>query len=194
MSRTAKLDRKTNEVAITGRMELDGFGESDVSTGLGFLDHMLATFAKHSRIDLELRAEGDIRVDDHHTTEDCAIVLGRGIDSALGDRVGIRRFGQAYVPLDEALVRSVADLSGRPWPEIHIDFSRERIGDVSTENLVHFFRSLAIESRMALHIDLIRGDNDHHKAEAAFKATAIALRSAATVGHDGTPSTKGILG
>ena len=194
MSRTAQLSRKTKEVVITGRIDLDGSGESAVNTGLGFLDHMLVTFARYSGVDLELSAEGDITVDDHHTTEDCAIVLGRGIDSALGDRRGVQRFGHAYAPLDESLIRSVVDLSGRPWPEIHIDFSRERIGDTSTENLIHFFRSLAIEGRMALHIDVIRGDNDHHKAEAAFKASAIAFRSAAKINGDGTPSTKGSLG
>lgn len=193
MSRTAKLARKTKEVSITGRIDLDGSGESAVNTGLGFLDHMLTTFVKHSGVDLELSAEGDITVDDHHTSEDCAIALGRGIDSALGDRQGVQRFGYAYVPLDESLVRSVVDVSGRPWPEIRIDFSRERIGDVSTENLIHFFRSLTIEARMALHIDLIRGDNDHHKAEAAFKATALAFASAVTIGGDRTPSTKGSL-
>ena len=194
MSRTANLNRTTKEVVITGGIELDGAGKSVVNTGLGFLDHMLTTFVKHSSVDLELSAEGDITVDYHHTAEDCAIVLGHGLDTALGDRQGIQRFGYAYAPLDESLVRSVVDLSGRPWPEIHIDFSRERIGDVSTENLIHFFRSLAIEARMALHIDLLRGDNDHHKVEAAFKAIAIAFRTAATIGGDGTPSTKGILG
>jgi len=194
MSRTAALDRKTNEVAITGRIDLDGTGVSKVTTGLGFLDHMLSTFAKHSGIDLELTAKGDLAVDDHHTVEDCAIALGRGLDRALGDRQGIKRFGYTYAPLDESLVRSVLDLSGRPWPEIHIDFAGDRIGDVSSENIVHFFRSLALEARMALHIDLIRGDNDHHKAEAAFKATAIALRSAVSIVGDSVPSTKGSLG
>ena len=194
MTRRATLARTTSEVAISGKLDLDGTGESSVSSGLGFLDHMLATFAKHSGVDLELEAKGDIGVDDHHTVEDCAIVLGRGFDRALGDRQGITRFGFAYVALDEALARSVVDLSGRPWPEIHLDLATGRIGDVSTQNLVHFFRSLAIESRMALHVDLVRGDNDHHKAEAAFKATAIALRSAMSVGADGIPSTKGLLG
>ncbi len=194
MSRTANLNRTTKEVAITGRIELDGSGKSVVNTGLGFLDHMLTTFVMHSSVDLELSAEGDIKVDDHHTAEDCAIVLGRGLDTALGDRQGIHRFGYAYAPLDESLARSVVDLSGRPWPEIHIDFSRERIGDVSTENLIHFFRSFAIEARMALHIDLLRGNNDHHKVEAAFKATAIAFRTAAKINGDQTPSTKGSLG
>lgn len=194
MSRNTTLDRTTNETAINGRLDLDGSGVSDVSTGLGFLDHMLTTFAKHSLFDVELTVNGDIDVDDHHTTEDCAIVVGRGIDSALGDRVGIRRFGQAYVALDESLVRGVVDLSGRPWAEIHLGLVRERVGAVSTENLVHFFRSLAIESRMALHIDVIRGDNDHHKAEAAFKATALALRSATEFISVGATSTKGSLG
>ena len=193
MNRTAELIRQTGEVDITGRIDLDGTGESAVNTGLGFLDHMLITFAKHSGIDLELSAIGDVNVDDHHSTEDCAIVVGRGIDMALGNRQGVRRFGYAYAPLDESLVRSVVDLSGRPWPEIHIDFSRERVGDVSTENLIHFFRSLAIEARMALHVDLLRGDNDHHMAEAAFKATAIAFQSAAKINDDQTKSTKGSL-
>ncbi len=194
MTRRATLDRATSEVVITGWIDLDGAGESTVSTGLGFLDHMLVTLAKHAGMDLELEAKGDIGVDDHHTVEDCAITLGRGLDQALGDRQGIKRFGSAYVALDETLARSVVDLSGRPWPEIHLDFSTDRIGDVSSENVIHFFRSLAIEGRMALHVDLVRGDNDHHKAEAAFKATAIALRSAMSVGDDGIPSTKGLLG
>ncbi|MFV9673472.1 MAG: imidazoleglycerol-phosphate dehydratase HisB [Acidimicrobiia bacterium] len=193
MSRTATLDRRTNETEISGRIELDGNGLSTVDTGLGFLDHMIVTLAKHSGFDLELNATGDITVDDHHTVEDCAIVVGRGIAEALGDRSGIRRFGYAYAALDESLVRTVVDLSGRPWPEVHLGLVRDRIGDVATENIVHFFRTLAIESRMALHVDLIRGDNDHHRAEAAFKATALALRSATEITGLETPSTKGAL-
>ena len=193
MTRTATLDRRTNETAISGRIDLDGNGLSAVDTGLGFLDHMIVTLAKHAGFDLELNAVGDTVVDDHHTVEDCAIVLGRGITEALGDRTGIRRFGFAYAALDESLVRTVVDLSGRPWPEIHIDLEREQIGDVATENIVHFFRTLAIEARMALHVDLIRGDNDHHRAEAAFKATALALRSATEVTGVEMLSTKGTL-
>ncbi len=193
MTRTATLDRRTNETAISGRIDLDGTGVSDVNTGLGFLDHMIATLTKHSGFDLELHAVGDTAVDDHHTVEDCAIVLGRGIAEALDDRTGIRRFGYAYAALDESLVRSVVDLSGRPWPEIHIDLTREQIGAVAAENIVHFFRTLALEGRMALHVDLIRGDNDHHRAEAAFKATALALRSAVEITGGETPSTKGTL-
>lgn len=193
MTRTATLDRRTNETAISGRIDLDGNGLSAVDTGLGFLDHMIVTLAKHAGFDLKLNAIGDTVVDDHHTVEDCAIVLGRGITEALGDRTGIRRFGFAYAALDESLVRTVVDLSGRPWPEIHIDLARERIGDVATENIVHFFRTLAIEARMALHVDLIRGDNAHHQAEAAFKATALALRSATEVTGVEMLSTKGTL-
>lgn len=193
MTRRAEIERETSEVAIRGHLELDGSGTSDIKTGLGFLDHMLATLAKHGRFDLALTATGDTRVDDHHTVEDCAIVLGRAFDEALGDRKGISRFGYAYAPLDESLSRAVVDLSGRPWPEISIGFARETIGEVATENLVHFLRSFAIEGRMALHIDLIRGDNDHHKAESAFKALAVALRSAVAADGDGVPSTKGTL-
>jgi imidazoleglycerol-phosphate dehydratase len=193
MSRRAEIKRETNEVTITGFLELDGTGVSGVKTGLGFLDHMLGTLARHGRFDLELVANGDTDVDDHHTVEDCAIVLGRALDQALGDRAGIARFGYSYAPLDESLCRAVVDLSGRPWPEISIDFSRDTIGDVATENIVHFMRSLAVEARMSLHVDLIRGDNDHHKAESAFKALALALRAAVSEAGDGVPSTKGTL-
>ena len=193
MTRRSEINRETNEVAITGYLDLDGSGTSEVKTGLGFLDHMLATLAKHARFDLNLVATGDTQVDDHHTVEDCAIVLGRALDEALGDRNGITRFGYAYAPLDESLSRAVIDLSGRPWPEISIEFTRDTIGEVATENISHFLSSFAVEARMALHIDLIRGENDHHKAESAFKALAIALRSAVSQSDGGIPSTKGTL-
>jgi imidazoleglycerol phosphate dehydratase HisB len=193
MTRRAEIERETSEVSIRGHLDLDGTGIADVKTRLGFLDHMLTTLAKHGRFDLALVATGDIEVDDHHTVEDCAMVLGRALDAALGDRAGISRFGYAYAPLDESLSRAVVDLSGRPWPEISIGFSRETIGEVATENIVHFLRSFAIEARMALHVDLLRGDNDHHKAESAFKAMAIAIRSAVDLDGNGVPSTKGTL-
>ena len=193
MSRRAEMTRKTAETEIEVTLDLDGTGAGDIVTGLGFLDHMLNALARHSGIDLTLRAAGDVEVDDHHTVEDCAIVLGRCLDEALGDRAGIARFGYAYAPLDESLARVVVDLSGRPWPEVAIPFSRDRIGEVATENLVHFLRSFAIEGRMALHVDLIRGDNDHHKAESVFKALALALRAAVSVGGSEVPSTKGSL-
>lgn len=194
MPRKAEFDRKTGETDIEVVLDLDGTGTVEIDTGLGFLDHMLSALARHSGFDLTLRASGDLEVDDHHTTEDCAIVLGRALDEALGDRSGISRFGSAYAPLDESLSRAVVDLSGRPWPEVHIPFTRSTIGDVATENIVHFLRSLAMEGRMALHVDLIRGDNDHHKAESAFKAVALALRVAVSARGEGVPSTKGSLG
>ena len=193
MTRRSEIQRETTEVTIRGHLDIDGTGVSDIKTGLGFLDHMLAALAKHGRFDLTLTATGDTEVDDHHTVEDCAIVLGRAFDEALGDRTGIARFGYGYAPLDESLSRAVVDLSGRPWPEVSIDFTRETIGEVSSENIIHFLRSLASEGRMALHIDLLRGDNDHHKAESAFKALAIALRAAVATDGDSVPSTKGTL-
>ena len=193
MTRSVEFTRETSEVTIAGRIDLDGDGTANVNTGLGFLDHMLTALSKHSWIDLELTSTGDLDVDDHHTIEDCAIVIGRAIDQTLGDRTGIQRYGHAYAPLDESLCRAIVDLSGRPWPQISIDFSRATVGDVAAENIIHFFRSLALEARMALHIDLIRGDNDHHKAEAAFKAFALALRSAVQVTGNGVASTKGTL-
>jgi len=193
MKRATAIERKTNEVDIVGMIDLDGSGRARVDTGLGFLDHMLITLSKHAGFDLELSASGDIEVDDHHVVEDCGVVIGRAIDTVLADRIGIARFGYAYAPLDESLCRAVVDLSGRGWSEISIPFARESIGAVATENLIHFFRSLAVEGRMALHIDLLRGENDHHKAEAAFKALAVALRSAVRIVDDQMPSTKGTL-
>jgi imidazoleglycerol phosphate dehydratase HisB len=193
MSRRGEQARKTGETHIEVTLELDGSGVGDIATGLGFLDHMLGALAKHAGFDLTVRATGDIMVDDHHTVEDCAIVIGRALDQALGDRTGIARFGHSYAPLDESLSRAVVDLSGRPWPEVHVAFHREMVGDVATENITHFLRSLAIEGRMALHVDLIRGDNDHHKAESAFKAVARALRAAVEVVGAEVPSTKGTL-
>ncbi|MCB1883358.1 MAG: imidazoleglycerol-phosphate dehydratase HisB [Geminicoccaceae bacterium] len=193
-ARRVSLERKTAETEIGLTLDLDGAGRSEVSTGLGFLDHMLTALAKHGRFDLDLDCTGDLEVDDHHTVEDCALILGRAFDEALGERRGIRRFAHAYAPLDEALARVVVDLSGRPCPVVEMGFRRERVGDVATENLVHFFRSLAVTGRMALHVDVLRGENDHHRAEAAFKALALALRGAvAKEGHDDVPSTKGSL-
>ena len=194
MNRTASLERTTNETRIEITLDIDGAGNARVATGIGFLDHMLDTLARHARLDLDLRADGDLNVDDHHTAEDCAILIGRALDEALGERRGIARFGDACAPLDEALARAVIDLSGRPWPEIHLDLRRPMIGELACENIVHFFNTLAIEGRMALHVDVLRGRNDHHRAEAAVKATALALRQA--IGQDGSasvPSTKGVL-
>jgi len=191
--RTATVARKTAETDVTATLTLEGTGAAEVATGLGFLDHLLGTIAKHARFDLALRCEGDLHVDDHHTAEDCAIALGTALDRALGERRGIVRFGTGFAPLDEALSRSVVDLSGRPWPEVRLDLRRERLGTLATENVTHVLNTLAITARMALHVDVLRGENDHHKAESAFKATALALRQAVRVEGGDVPSTKGVL-
>jgi imidazoleglycerol phosphate dehydratase HisB len=194
MARTAEVSRKTSETDIQLRLNLDGEGKSSISTGLGFLDHMLTALAKHGRFDLELTCKGDLHIDDHHTAEDCAIALGKALDEALGEKRGIARFGYAYAPLDEALARAVVDFSGRAHHEVHLGLTREAIGEIACENLVHVFESLAINARMTLHVDVIRGTNDHHRAEAAFKALALALRQAvARDGSSSVPSTKGVL-
>lgn len=192
--REARLHRHTSETDIHLHLVLDGTGAARVGTGVGFLDHMLTAVAKHGRLDLELTATGDSHIDDHHTVEDVGLAFGAALREALGDRAGIARFGHAYAPLDEALVRCVVDLSGRPWPEVHLPFNRETIGGVATENLVHLLQSIAMEARINLHVDRIRHVNDHHLAEAAFKAFALALRAAiAPSGHGDIPSTKGVL-
>ena len=151
--------------------------------------------AQHGRIDLTLKCKGDLHICDHHTAEDCALAVGAAIDQALGDRKGIARFGHAHVPLDEALARSVVDLSGRPHHEVDLALRREALGGLSCENVGHVLRSLATAARITLHVDVLRGENDHHRAEAAFKATALALRAALTrSGETSVPSTKGVLG
>lgn len=195
-ARRARVERATRETRIDLRLFLDGSGSADVSTGLGFLDHMLESLTLFSRFDLELRAEGDLQVDDHHTVEDVALSLGRAVDEAIGERRGLRRFGQAYAPLDEALVRCVLDVSSRPFARVNLGFRRERLGDVATENLTHFFQSFATAARLTLHLDLLEGENDHHKCEAAFKACALALRSALELdprAQAAVPSAKGVL-
>lgn len=193
-ARTARIERRTVETAVVLTLSLDGTGAADIRTGLGFLDHMLTALAAHARFDLTLRCDGDLQVDDHHTAEDCALALGGAIDQALGDKRGVARFGFAYAPLDEALARVVVDLSGRPHAEVRLGLAREALGGVACENITHFFRSLAMAARLTLHVDVERGENDHHRAEAAFKALALALGAA--VLRDGSgliPSTKGTL-
>lgn len=192
--RTATLRRTTGETDVSVTLVLDGHGRAEVKTGLGFYDHMLAALARHARFDLTLTCTGDLHVDDHHTVEDCALALGEALLAAVGDRRGLRRFGSAYAPLDEALARVVVDLSGRPWAAVDLGFRRESIGAVATENLTHAFQSLAMAARMTLHVDVLKGENDHHRAEAAFKALALALRQAVALdGHADVPSTKGVL-
>ena len=193
--RVAGFERKTRETTITVNLSIDGQGSSDIQTGIGFLDHLLGALARHARFDLTVRCSGDLHVDDHHTAEDCALSLGTALDRALGERDGINRFGSAMAPLDEALARAVVDLSGRPYADVNLGLSREAIGGLSCENVSHVLSSLAIAARLTLHVDLLKGGNDHHRAEAAFKATALALRQAvAASGFDDIPSTKGTLG
>lgn len=194
-TRSANIERATNETRVTVSIALDGTGQSRVQTGIAFLDHMLTSFAKHARCDLQLSCDGDLHIDDHHSVEDCALTLGHALDKALGDRAGINRFASAYAPLDESLARVVVDVSGRPSCCVSLDLKRDRVGELSCENLPHFFRSLAIAARITLHIDTIRGDNDHHKIEAAFKAFALALSHACrrADGRTDIPSTKGVL-
>ena len=192
--RVATVTRTTRETDVTATVNLDGTGKSDIASGLRFLDHLLDSLARHSRIDIALGAEGDLDVDDHHTAEDCALALGAALDEALGDKRGIRRFGDAHVPLDEALARAVVDLSGRAFAHVDLGLRRERIGDIAAEMIEHVLQSLAMAARITLHVDLVRGRNDHHRAEAAFKAVAVALRQAvARDEHDDIPSTKASL-
>ena len=193
--RTATVTRQTAETQVSCTLTLEGSGRAEVQTGIGMLDHLLTALARHGRLDLSLSCAGDLHIDDHHTAEDCALVLGQALDAALGDRRGVARFGSAFAPLDEALARAVVDLSGRPWPAVSLDLRRERLGALACENITHVANSLAIAARMTLHLDVLRGDNDHHKAEAAFKALALALRQAVALDGpaDRVPSTKEAL-
>ena len=192
--RRVEVRRETAETRVVVELDLDGEGQATVRTGVGFYDHLLTALARHGGLDLVLGCEGDREVDDHHTVEDCALALGEAIDRALGERRGIARFGSAHAPLDEALARAVVDLSGRPFAAVDLGLCRERIGDLSAENAGHAIRSLAVGARATFHVDVLRGENDHHRAEAAFKALALALRQAvAATGSDRVPSTKGVL-
>ena len=194
MKRTADINRKTRETDISLKLNLDGKGELAIATGIGFLDHMLSALALHAGWDLKLTCRGDLQVDDHHTAEDCALALGQGLDQALGQREGLTRFGWAIAPLDESLCRAVVDLAARPFCEVDLQFKREMLGGVACENVEHFVCSLATAGRFCCHLDLLKGANDHHKAEAGFKALALALRQAlAITGDGGVPSTKGVL-
>lgn len=197
-SRRASVKRNTNETRITVELDIDGKGEfpTEIATGVGFLDHMFHALAKHGHFDLQLKCDGDLHIDDHHTSEDCAIAFGMALDKALGTRAGIQRFGNAYCPLDEALSRAVVDISGRPYSVVDLGFTREKIGDLSTEMIPHVLDSIAISSKISLHVDVLRGTNNHHRAESAFKALAVALRQAVAIDHSRlhvVPSTKGVL-
>jgi len=195
--RTASLSRTTQETDISVRLGLDPDGEAsyDIETGVGFLDHMLDLFAKHGGFDLDVRCEGDLDIDDHHTVEDVAIALGRALRDALGDKRHIARYGHAYVPMDESLARCVVDLSGRFALHFDAAFSRDRVGDLSTEMVEHFWRSVAEHAACNLHLTILYGRNTHHQIEALFKAAARAFRTAVTRSdeYDTVASTKGSL-
>jgi len=193
--RKAVVKRKTRETDIELSLGLDGGGRSKIATGIGFLDHMLTSFATHGRFDLEVKGKGDLHVDAHHSVEDVGIALGQALKQALGDKAGIVRFGHAYCPLDEALSRCVIDLSGRPWLTFAVTFKAQRVGDMPTELFEDFFWAVADHGRLNVHLDLIRGRNGHHIAETLFKASSRALAMAVALDPrvKGVPSTKGSL-
>lgn len=196
MSRAAEVERRTKETTVRVRLALDGSGSATVRTGIGFFDHMLEALAKHSLADLEVEASGDLHVDQHHTVEDVGIVLGQALSQALGDRRGIRRFGEATVPLDDALARVVVDVSGRPYLAYHADPpSWQKLGDYDVALTPEFFRALATHGGLTIHVDLLRGQNAHHAVEAVFKAAARALGEATRLDPRvrDVPSTKGSL-
>jgi imidazoleglycerol-phosphate dehydratase len=194
--RQAKIERNTNETRIVVEVELDGSGRASLATGIPFLDHMLDQVARHGMIDLMVRAEGDLHIDAHHTVEDIGITFGQALAEALGDKRGIRRYGHAYVPLDEALSRVVLDCSGRPGLEFHVEFPRARVGDFDVDLSIEFFRGFANHALVTLHIDTLRGRNTHHIMETVFKAFGRALRMAIETDPrlgSTVPSTKGSL-
>jgi len=195
--RTASIARKTHETDIAVEVNLDGTGAYDVSTGIGFLDHMIEQFSRHSLIDITCRIEGDLHVDQHHTTEDSAIAIGQAITQALGDKGGIGRYGAAYSPMDETLARVVLDISGRPYLVWKAEFTQERLGEMDTELFEHWFHSIAQAAGITLHVELLYGQNNHHIIEGIFKGFARAMRQAVSLDPrkgGAVPSTKGQLG
>ena len=195
MKRTAKVSRKTSETSINVEINIDGSGKANLNSSIGFLDHMLDQIARHGLFDLNVEAQGDLHIDAHHTVEDIGITLGQAFTKALGERAGIRRYGHAYVPLDEALSRVVLDISGRPGLEFSAQFSRARIGEFDVDLIHEFFQGFVNHANITLHVDNIKGENAHHQAETIFKAFGRALRVAVELDDrvQGTPSTKGML-
>ncbi len=194
--RSARITRSTNETTVQVSLDLDGMGAGDIDTGIGFFDHMLELFARHGGLDLNVEAQGDLKVDGHHTVEDIGIVLGKAIADALGEKRGICRYGDAVIPMDETLASCALDISGRPFLVMKADFSGDRVGEFDTELVEEFFRAVSFNAGITLHILCEYGGNDHHKIEAMFKAFARALRKAVSVDPDFAdmiPSTKGVL-
>ena len=192
MSRMANVERKTSETDIKIKMNLDGVGKYYISTGVNFFNHMLESFSKHSMIDLDVTAIGDIDIDDHHTIEDVGILLGEAFNEAIGEKVGIRRMAHAIVPMDESVATVAIDISGRSYCNMDLDFKNEKIGDMTADIVVHFFESFASSAKLNIYGE-VQGVNDHHKCEAIFKAFAKALKDAVKIEHDQIPSTKGVL-
>jgi imidazoleglycerol-phosphate dehydratase len=195
--RTGKVKRTTKETDIDVAVDLDGKGVSQVATGIGFLDHMLDLLARHSRIDLTIKAKGDLHIDHHHTTEDVGIALGQAVKQALGDMKGITRYADVHVPMDEALTRVAIDISGRPFLVFKAEFGRDKVGTFDTELVQEWFQAFAMNSGMTLHVATLYGSNDHHIAESCFKGLARALRTAVAIdarAANEIPSTKGSLG
>lgn len=195
-NRRAEISRETSETAITVALGLDGEGRADIATGIGFLDHMLTALARHGLFDLKIRAKGDLHIDFHHTTEDVGIVIGQCLRQALGDKRGIRRYGAATIPMDEALAEAAVDISGRPFLAWSVTFAQPKIGEMDTELFEEFFRALAFNAGITLHVTQKAGTNAHHVAEACFKALARALREAVEPDPraiSAIPSTKGVL-
>jgi imidazoleglycerol-phosphate dehydratase len=194
--RTAEVTRNTKETQIRVKLGLDGTGKAKLSTGLPFLEHMLDQIARHGMVDLEVEAKGDLHIDAHHTVEDIGITLGQAFAKAIGDKAGVRRFGHAYVPLDEALSRVVNDFSGRPKLEYHVEFTRPLVGEFDVDLVHEFFQGFVNHAQVTLHVDNLRGDNSHHQCETIFKAFGRALRMAAEAdprAGGAVPSTKGTL-
>lgn len=197
VGRRASVERKTRETRIAATLDLDGSGASDIATGIGFLDHMLDQLARHSLIDLKLKAEGDLHIDFHHTTEDSGYVVGEALAKALGDRRGIMRWGEALVPMDETLTRVALDLSNRPYLIWKVKFSRPKLGEMDTELFKEWFQAFAQSAGATLHVENLYGENNHHIVESCFKGLARALRQAVALDprrRDAVPSTKGVLG
>lgn len=195
--RTASISRNTKETEIAVEVNLDGSGQYEISTGIGFLDHMIEQFSRHSLIDIKCHIKGDLHVDQHHTAEDSAIAIGQAISKALGDKAGIMRYGSAYSPMDETLSRVALDISGRPYFVWKAGFTQERLGEMDTELFEHWFHSIADAVGLTLHIELLYGKNNHHIAESIYKGFARAMRQAVEIDPrkgGAIPSTKGILG
>ncbi|KAJ49819.1 imidazoleglycerol-phosphate dehydratase [Clostridium tetanomorphum] len=191
--RKAKVERKTLETSVAVEMNLDGSGKSEINTGIGFIDHMLTLMAFHGSFDLIVNCSGDLYVDDHHTVEDIGIALGQAFNKCLRERVGIKRYSSVYIPMDEALCRIVLDISNRPYLVFNINFERENIGSMDTQNFKEFFKAFVSEARVTLHINVLYGENDHHKIEAVFKAFSRGLKEAIQVISCNVSSSKGVL-